>query len=325
METWPVSIEEVSAARERIRPYLAPTAVRHYAALDEAVGREIRVSVKHENHNPTNAFKVRNAFSAMTALPSAARARGVVAATRGNHGAGLAYAGQVLGVPVTVCVPRGNSPAKNAMMRGYGAFLVEEGRDYDEAATVAARLVETKGLTLVHSTNNRDVIAGASTLAVEFVEQEPSLDAIVLGVGGGSQAVGALVATRALKPSVRVFAVQAAGASAIHDAFHTGSLVARDSADTFADGLATRGVYEMTFPALRAGLAGFVTATDAELAEAMRVLLSTAHNLVEGAGAAGLAGLFALRDRLVGARVGIVISGGNVDMDVLTRVLRREI
>jgi threonine dehydratase len=274
VETWPVSIEEVSAARERIRPYLAPTAVRHYAALDEAVGRGIRVSVKHENHNPTNAFKVRNAFSAMTALPSAARARGVVAATRGNHGAGLAYAGQVLGVPVTVCVPRGNSPAKNAMMRGYGASLVEEGRDYDEAAAVAARLVETEGLTLVHSTNNRDVIAGASTL---------------------------------------------------HDAFHTGSAVARDSADTFADGLATRGVYEMTFPALRAGLAGFVTATDAELAEAMRMLLSTTHNLVEGAGAAGLAGLFALRDRLVGARVGIVISGGNVDMDVLTRILRREI
>lgn len=325
METWPVSIEEVSAARERIRPYLAPTAVRHYAALDEAVGSEIRVSVKHENHNPTNAFKVRNAFSAMTALPAAERARGVVAATRGNHGAGLAYAGQVLGVPVTVCVPRGNSPAKNAMMRGYGASLVEEGRDYDEAAAVAARLVEAKSLTLIHSTNNRDVIAGASTLALEFVEQEPSLDAIVLGVGGGSQAVGALVATRALKPSVRVFAVQAAGASAIHDAFHTGNLVARESADTFADGLATRGVYEMTFPALRAGLAGFVTATDAELAEAMRILLSTTHNLAEGAGAAGLAGLFALRDCLEGARVGIVISGGNVDMDVLTRVLRREI
>lgn len=325
METWPVSIEDVSAARERIRPYLAPTAVRGYALLDEAVGRGIRVSVKHENHNPTNAFKVRNALSAMTALPSAARERGVVAATRGNHGAGLAYAGQALGIPVTVCVPRGNSPAKNAMMRGYGASLIEEGRDYDEAAAVAARLAEEKGATLVHPTNNRDVIAGAATLALEFLEQEPLLDAIVLGVGGGSQAVGALIAARALKPSLGVFAVQAAGASAIHDAFHTGTVAARDSANTFADGLATRGVYEMTFPALRAGLAGFVTATDAELAEALRVLLATTHNLVEGAGAAGLAGLFALRDQLAGARVGIVMSGGNVDLDVLLRVLQREI
>jgi threonine dehydratase len=268
---------------------------------------------------------VRNALSAMTAIPAGARAGGVVAATRGNHGAGLAYAGQELGIPVTVCVPVGNSPAKNAMMRGYGATLIEEGRDYDEAAAVAARLADAKGATLVHPTNNRDVLAGAATLGLELLEQEPLLDAIVLGVGGGSQAVGTLVAARAVKPSVRVFAVQAAGASAIHDAFHTGAAVARESANTFADGLATRGVYEMTFPALRAGLAGFVTATDAELAEAMRILLSTTHNLVEGAGAAGLAGLFKLRDRLAGARVGIVMSGGNVDTDVLLRVLRREI
>jgi threonine dehydratase len=157
---WPITLDDVRAARDRIASRLPPTPLRRYPTLDAAVGNGIRVFVKHENHNPTNAFKARNALSALTALSTAERARGVVAATRGNHGAGLAWAGALLGVPVTICVPVGNSPGKNAAMRGDGATLIEEGRDYDEAAAVAQRLVETRGLTLIHSTNNRHVIAG---------------------------------------------------------------------------------------------------------------------------------------------------------------------
>ena len=318
---WPITLDDVRAARTRIAAHLSPTPLRSYPPLDAAVGHGIRVLVKHENFNPTNSFKVRNALSAMTALSAGERARGVVAATRGNHGAGLAYAGALLGIPVTICVPIGNSPGKNAAMRGYGATLVEEGRDYDEAAAVAQRLVETRGLALVHSTNDARVIAGAATLALEMLEERPDLDALVVGVGGGSQAVGAITVARALAPAVEVFGVQAAGASAIHDSFHAGRPVLRDAAVTFADGLATRGVYAMTFPALRAGLTGFVTATDAELASALRLLIDTTHGLVEGAGAAGLAGLLRLADRLSGKTVGIVLSGGNIDRDVLLQVL----
>ena len=324
-DPWPITLDDVRAARDRIASRLPPTPLRRYPTLDEEVGSGIHVYVKHENHNPTNAFKARNALSALTALSPAERARGVVAATRGNHGAGLAWAGALLGVPVTICVPAGNSPAKNAAMRGDGAALIEEGRDYDEAAAVAQRLVETRGLTLVHSTNNRHVIAGAATMALEMLESAPELDALVISVGGGSQAVGALTVARAVKPSLRVYGVQAAGASAIHDSFHAGRPVAGKAAATFADGLATRGVYEMTFPALRAGLAGFVTVTDARIASALRMLLATTHSLVEGAGAAGLAGLLALASPLAGSRVGIVISGGNIDLDVLLKVLRAEI
>src|SRR6185436_1385534 len=210
--TFPITFEDIALARGRIAPHLPVTPLRRYAELDELTGA--RILVKHENHLPTNAFKVRNAVSFMAALPADQRARGVVAATRGNHGAGIAWAGARLGVPVVICVPHGNNPEKNAAIRGHGAELVEAGRDYDEAVEVATRLVRERGLVMAHSTNDAAVIAGAGTLSAELCEQADSLDAIVVGVGGGSQAVGAIVATRALRPGVAIHGVQARGASA---------------------------------------------------------------------------------------------------------------
>lgn len=322
---WPIVFADVLAAERRIRPYLAPTALRRYAPLDRAVGRGIQVWVKHENHNPTNSFKIRNALSVMTRLPAEDARRGVVAATRGNHGLGVAYAGALLGVEVTICVPKGNNPEKNEAIRGYGATLIEEGRDYDESVTIAEGLVRQRGLRLVHSTNDKDVIAGAATLTLEMVRDRPDLDALVVAVGGGSQAVGAITVARTLEPDLPVYAVQAAGASATHDSWRAGRVIAKESAETFADGLATRSAYAMTFEGLRRGLTDFVTATDSEIAEAVRLLLSTTHNLAEGAGAAGLAGLIALGDRLSGKRVGIVISGSNIDAVTLSRVICRQI
>ena len=177
---WPVTIADVLEARERIRDRLPPTPLRRYAPLDEAVGYGIRVFVKHENHQPTQSFKARNTLAALTALGSEEKKRGVVAASRGNHGQGLAWAGQLLGVPVTICAPRGNNPEKNEAMRGFGAELIEQGDDYDAAVHVAERLVQERGMTLVHSTNHRQVIAGAGTMALEMIEQEPALEALVL-------------------------------------------------------------------------------------------------------------------------------------------------
>ena len=324
-DPWPISFDDILAARERIRPWLVPTPLRSYPELDAAVGAGIRVLVKHENHQPTNAFKIRNALSLVTLLPPDARRRGVVAATRGNHGLGLAWAGRTLGVPVTIVVPVGNNPEKNAAVRGQGARLVERGRDYDESVEVAAALAREEGLAIAHSTNDRGVIAGAGTMGLEILEQAPEVDAMVLSVGGGSQAVGAMVAARALRPAVRVFGVQAAGASACRDSWRAGEPIPGREARTFADGLATRGAYELTFPALRAGLADFVTVTDAEIAEALRLLLKTTHTLVEGAGAAGLAGLIALRETLAGRTVAIAISGGNIDQETLRRVVSGEL
>jgi threonine dehydratase len=158
-------------------------------------------------------------------------------------------------------------------------------------------------------------------MSLEMLEQAPDLDAVVIAIGGGSQAVGALTVARALRPSLKVYGVQAAGASASHDSFHAGQMVTTDSAATFADGLATRSAYELTFPALREGLAGFITVSEAEIAESLRVLLRTTHSLAEGAGATGLAGAYKLREVLAGQRVGVIVSGGNIDAATLGRVL----
>jgi threonine dehydratase len=177
---------------------------------------------------------------------------------------------------------------------------------------------------MVHSTNDPLVIAGAATLTLEILEERPGIEAMVIAVGGGSQAVGALTVVRAMAPHVRVYGVQAERAAAIHDSWHAGRVVTRDSADTFADGLATRQPYELTFPALREGLSGFVTVTEAEIAEAVRILLKTTHNLAEGAGAAGLAGLRRLSE-LGGKEVAVIISGGNMDAATLERVVSRQL
>jgi threonine dehydratase len=322
---WPVTIADVLHARKRIREVLPKTPLRRYPALDEAVGYGIKVWLKHENHQPTQNFKARNALAALTSLSDDEKKRGVVAATRGNHGAALAWAGQLLRVPVVLCVPLGNNPEKNEAMRGFGAELIEEGNDYDAAVAVAERLVRERGLAMVHSTNHLQVIAGAGTMALEMLEQQPALDAMVLAVGGGSQAVGALTVVRAMRPGLSVYAVQAEGAPAIHDSWHAQKPLHGATAHTFADGLATRNTYEMTFTALREGLAGFVKVSEAAIAEAVRLLLRTTHNLAEGAGAAGLAGLLALRESLAGKAVGICLSGSNIDQETLRRVLSREL
>lgn len=318
---WPVAFRDVLEARRRIRSYLPPTPLRHYATLDEAAGDGIRVWVKHENHNPTNSFKARNAMSVLTALPQEARKRGVVGATRGNHGQGLAWAGGLLGAPVVVCVPVGNNPEKNEAMRGFGAELVEEGRDYDESVEVALRIERERGMTMVHSTDDPLVIAGAATLTLEILEEQPAIEDMVVAIGGGSQAVGALTVIRAIAPHVRVYGVQAERASAIHDSWHAGRVVTHDSADTFADGLATRQPYALTFPALREGLSGFITVTEAEIAQAVRILLKTTHNLAEGAGAAGFAGVRGLAREVAGKELAVILSGGNMDAATLQKVM----
>lgn len=317
----PITIEDVRTARERLRAYLTPTPVRRYPMLDQTIGNGIRVVVKHENHQPTQAFKARNGLSAITALDDESRRRGVVGASTGNHGQGLAWAASLAGIPATICVPVGNNPDKNAAIRGWGATLVEEGADYDASVVVADRLVRERGLTLIHSTNNRDIIAGAGTMTLEFLEQAPDVDVLVLAVGGGSQAVGAITVANALRPDVRVFGVQAAGACTGHDSWHARTRLPRGTASTFAEGIATGTTYDYTFDALLAGLAGFVTVTDDELRAAMRALWSHTHNLAEGAGAAGFAGLVRLAPALAGRTVGVVISGGNCDARTAARAL----
>jgi threonine dehydratase len=322
---WPITFDDVLEARARLASYLPVTPLRRYPLLDEMMGGGTSLFVKHENHQPTGSFKARNGLSLMTGLTSDERARGVVAASTGNHGQGIAYGASLLGVRATICVPSGNNPEKNAAMRGWGATVVEEGRDYDESVEVMLRLAREQNLVVAHSTNDRRVVTGAATLSLEMLEQSGGLDAMVMAVGGGSQAVGGLTVARELAPTLKVFGAQAAGAPAIHDSWHARSPVSTERANTFAEGVATRRPYELTFATLCEGLAGFITVTDAELAEAIRLVLKVTHNLVEGAGALGVAAALKLREELRGMRVGIVLSGGNLDTAVLHRILNAEL
>lgn len=322
---WPITFADVLEARERLAPYLTPTPLRHYPLIDGSIGGGTSLLIKHENHQPTGSFKVRNGLSVVTALDAEDRARGVVAASTGNHGQGIAYAASLLGVRAVICVPAGNNPEKNAAMRGWGATVVEEGRDYDESVQVMRRIARDRGMVVAHSTNDPRVLAGAATMTLETLEQAGGLDAMVVAVGGGSQAVGALTVARELAPGMPVYGAQCAGASATHDSWHAKSPRSTVTAATFAEGVATRQPYELTFATLVEGLGGFVTVTDAELAEAIRRILALTHNLVEGAGAVGVAAAMKLREQLRGKRVGVIFSGGNLDTATLRRILNGEL
>jgi threonine dehydratase len=318
---WPITLDDVLAARERLRPYLTASPLRRYPQLDALVGHGIAVYVKHENHLPVQTFKVRNGLSAVTALDQAARRRGVIGASTGNHGQGMAYAAHLLGLPCAIVVPVGNNPEKNAAIRALGAELIEHGATYDDSARRCAELSAERGMTLIHGINDRTVIAGAATMTLEMLEQEPGLDTILIAIGGGSQAVGAMTVTRALKPSVRVIAVQSEAAPAQYESWRRGEIVRGVPVRTFAEGIATGQAYDMTFPALKAGLADFITVSEAELADAVRELIRTTHNLPEGAAGGGLAGLHRLAPHLAGQKVAIVLCGGNISLEALRMVL----
>jgi threonine dehydratase len=316
----PITLEDARAARDRIAPYLERTPLRAYLELDAAVGHDIHVFVKHENHLPTNSFKVRNSIAALTGLTPAQRTRGVVCGSRGNHGQGLAYAGSLLKIPVTVVVPHHNNQDKNTAMRGFGARVVEFGSTYDDAVAESDRLAAAEGMTVLHSTNTRDVIAGAATITLEVLEQAPRLDAMVMAVGGGSQAVGAMAVLATERPGACVYAVQASGAPAVHESWKARRPVGPIQPATIADGIATANSYPMTLPALCSGLSGFITVSDDAIIAATRLMIRTTHNLAEPSGAVGLAGLIELGPTLAGKTVCVILSGGNADAATLKQV-----
>ena len=201
---------------QRLVPFLSPTPLRAYVPLDDLVGHGIGCWSSTKTTTPRTRQGAQTGGGSHGPSTKPQRRRGVIGATKGNHGQAIAWAGQKLGIKVTVCVPHGNNPDKNEAMRGFGARLVEEGEDYDSAVTVADRLVREQGLTLIHSTNNHGVLSGAATLSLEILEDAPDVDAIVVGVGGGSQAVGAMTVARASSPRCRWFGVHAAAAPGLH-------------------------------------------------------------------------------------------------------------
>jgi threonine dehydratase len=312
------TLADVYAARERVYRVVSPTPLLRHPLLAEETG--INVLVKHENHNPTGAFKVRGGLNLIGGL-SADERRGVITATTGNHGQSIALASGREGVPCTIVTPIGNNPEKNAAMRALGAEVIEFGRDFDEARERVEQLQHERGLRYVHSANEPLLIAGVGTYALEIFEACPDADVILVPIGGGSGACGCSIVRTGIGSRAKVIGVQAERADAFTRSFRGATRVVGEQAATFAEGMATRVTFDLTFDILKKELDDIVTLTEEELAEGVRLALRATHNLAEGAGAAPLMAAMKLRDQLAGKTVVCVMSGGNIDRATLTRIL----
>jgi threonine dehydratase len=318
---WQVpTLADVLEARRSIAPHLRPTPLYGYASLDELLGTE--VSVKHENHQPVGAFKVRGGVNLVSRLSADERRRGVIAASTGNHGQSIAYAARLFGVQATICVPEGANPVKVASMRGLGAELVFHGRDFDAAREHCEQLASEHGFRYVHSGNEPLLIAGVATQTLEILEEQPGIEVVIVPIGGGSGAAGACIVAKSVNPEVKVIGVQSDAAPAAYRSWRERRLV-DDRMGTFAEGLATRSPFELPQRILWRLLDDFVLVSDDEIRAAQKLLIETTRNLVEAAGAAPLAAALRLRDQLAGKRVALVMSGGNVSLEQLLDLLNR--
>lgn len=324
ISTKDVSLEQIRAAREVVYRTLKPTPTMDYPLLNAELGA--RVWLKHENHLPTGAFKVRGGVNFMHHFAAAKTHKGVITATRGNHGQSVALAAQLHSIPATIVVPFGNNPEKNEAMKAYGARLVEYGRDFDEARVEVTRLAEAENLRFIHSANEPHLLNGVGTYALEMIEtlaeRGQQADAVFVPIGMGSGICGVITAFRALSPQTKIYGVQAEAAPSYYLSWKAGKVVGTETADTFADGVATREPSEFTLEIILNGVDEIVLVSDDETRDAIRLLWRTTHNLVEGAGAAATAATIKLRDQLTGKTVVNVISGGNLDSATVSQIFK---
>lgn len=315
MSVTPVNLDAVRTAREHIASHIRPTPLMRHPLLDDETGFELWI--KHENHNPTGAFKVRGGLNLVSTLSADERARGVVTASTGNHGQSIGMACRLRGIACTVFVPLGNNPIKNAAMRAFGATVEEVGRDFDEAREACERRAAETGARYVHSANEPHLIAGVGTYALEVFEGLSDIDVVYVAIGGGSGACGLITVRNALSPQTKIIGVGAANADAVHCSWRGPERVVGTSAATFAEGVATRVTFDYTFDMLKQYLDDFVLLTEDELAEGVRLAIRTTRNLAEAAGAASLMAAHKFRDQHRGQRVVAIMSGGNLDMERL--------
>ena len=315
----PPSLHDVESARSRVYAHVRPTPLIHYPLLDAWTGCE--TWVKHENHNPTGAFKIRGGLNLVAQLTPEERRRGVVSASTGNHGQSIAFACRAHGVSCHIYVPVGSNPDKMAAMRALGATVVEYGRDFDEARERVEMLAPREGWRYVHSANEPYLIAGVATLALEIFDELPDVEAIFTPVGGGSGASGCCIVRSGRGSRARVVGVQASGADAFARSWRGPARVETDRVATIADGMATRMTYDLTFSILESQLDEVVTLDEDELKDAVRAALQLTHNLAEPAGAAPLAAARRMAPELAGGKVVCVMTGGNIDMTTLRMVL----
>ena len=324
VDTCPFTLAELDAAAALVGRFVPPTPQFAWPMLAAAVGAE--VWVKHENHTPTGAFKVRGGLVYVDRHMSEARhagveARPLISATRGNHGQSLAFAGRANGLDVTIVAPHGNSPDKNSAMRAFGATLIEEGHDFQAAREYAEWLAEERDLHMVPSFHP-DLVLGVATYARELLTGTGRpLDVAYVPVGMGSGICAHIAVRDLLGLPTEIVGVVAANAPATALSFAAGRVVTTETADTFIDGVACRAPDAAAIRAMVAGASRIVQVSEDLCAEAVRVLYATTHNMPEPAGAIALAGLLAERDQQQGRRVGVTMTGGNMDVPLMTTIL----
>lgn len=313
------TLDGLRAAAATVHARLAPTPQHEWPLLRGRCG--VRLWVKHENHLPVGAFKLRGGIVYFDRLLAAGqRPSGVISATRGNHGQSIAMAASAHGLPATIVVPHGNSREKNAAMRSLGAELVEQGDDFQAAREHAQALAAARGWHMVPSFH-ADLVAGVASYALELFDAVPRLDAVVVPIGMGSGACGVIAARDALGLDTEVIGVVSTHAPAYALSLAAGRVVEHEVTTRLADGMACRTPDPVALDILRRGLAQTLRVSDDEVAAAMRLLFECTHQVAEGAGAAALAAVMQQRERLAGRRVAVILSGGNVDRDVYAKVL----
>jgi threonine dehydratase len=310
---------DVLRARRQIQPYLRRTPMYSYAAINELIGTG--VYIKHENYQPTGAFKVRGGINLISQLSEKEKAAGVISASTGNHGQSIAYAARLFDVKARIVVPEAANPGKVAAMRGMGAEVIFHGERFDEARLYCEALAEKHGYRYIHSGNEPLLIAGVATEALEMLEDEPALDIIFVPVGGGSGAAGVCISANAINPRIRVIGVQSEAAPAAYESWRAKRLVEKPN-ETFAEGLATGTAFALPQEILWERLKEFVLVGEDELSRSMVWMIERAHSLAEGAGAAPLAAAYRMRDELSGKKIGLVCSGGNTSLEQLKLVLK---
>jgi len=322
MKPIPPTLKDVFLARRIVDQYLARTPLINYPALSELLG--CKAYVKHENHQPVGAFKLRGGVNLISRLSEDERGRGVIAASTGNHGLSVAYGARLFGTKATICVPQKANPLKVEAMQYLGAEIVFHGSDFDEAREHAESVAREKRVRYIHAGDEPLLIAGVGTYALEIVEDQPDIETIVVPIGGGSGASGCCIVAKSVDPQIRIVGVQAEKAPSAYLSWKArGRIEART--ETFAEGLATRTPFDLPQRILQdrdRGLDDFILVSEEELRQAVVISIEKTHNLAESAGAASIAAALKLKEQISGQKVALIMSGGNLSLGTLRDILR---
>jgi threonine dehydratase len=306
-----VTIKDILKAKTAIKTYIHRTNLIYYSELSRIIGCD--AFVKHENHLPTGSFKIRGALNFFQTIPKEDVANGVLVSTRGNHGLAMAWAGQWFNTPCTVVVPENNNPEINRIIESFGAELIVHGHDFYDAQFYCDELVAAAGYYYVEQGNEPEMLNGIGTMGLEIFEDLPDVDVIICPIGGGGGCASLLRVAQAINPTVEIIGVQAVKAPAFYNSLQKGEWVVLDDAETIAEGLAARSVFQLPYIIMKDHIKEVVLLSEDEILDGIRLALTTTHNLAEGAGAASLIAAIKIKEKLKGKKVALIMSGGNLD------------